>query len=71
MIKNLKMLFLLKKIDKHGIAHEFSTSKTPQHNGVVERKNSTLQEMACVMLNSKKLSSKLWQKLLTLPLYHK
>ena len=46
--------------NKHGIAHEFSAPKTPQQNGVVERKNRTLQEMARVMLNSKKLSSRLW-----------
>ena len=41
--------------DKHGIAHEFSTPKTPQQNGVIEWKNRTLQEMTRVMLNSKKL----------------
>ena len=31
---------------KNGIEHEFSTPKTPQQNGVVKRKNRTLQEMA-------------------------
>jgi len=45
--------------NKHGIAHEFSAPKTPQQNGVVERKNRTIQEMARVMLNSKKLSFRL------------
>ena len=45
--------------DKHGITHEFSSPKTPKQNGVVERKNRTLQEMAQVMLNSKKLFSRL------------
>ena len=29
--------------NKHGIRHEFSAPKTPQQNGVVERKNVTLQ----------------------------
>ena len=43
-----------------GISHEFSAPKTPEQNGVVERKNRTLQEMARVMLNSKKLSKRLW-----------
>ncbi|XP_012834159.1 PREDICTED: uncharacterized protein LOC105955000 [Erythranthe guttata] len=33
------------------ISHEFSAPKTPQQNGVVERKNRTLQEMARVMMN--------------------
>ncbi|XP_062114802.1 uncharacterized protein LOC133827049 [Humulus lupulus] len=32
--------------DQLGIKHEFSAPKTPQQNGVVERKNRTLQEMA-------------------------
>ena len=35
--------------NKHDIAYEFSAPKTPQQNGVVERKNRTLQEMARVM----------------------
>ncbi|XP_062093458.1 uncharacterized protein LOC133799460 [Humulus lupulus] len=43
-----------------GISHEFSAPKTPGQNGVVERENHTLQEMARVMLNSKKLSKRLW-----------
>ncbi|KAG9459211.1 hypothetical protein H6P81_003719 [Aristolochia fimbriata] len=46
--------------DKRGIHHEFSAPKTPQQNGVVERKNRTLQEMARVMLLSKGLPKKLW-----------
>ncbi|XP_075498847.1 uncharacterized protein LOC142537177 [Primulina tabacum] len=29
-----------------GISHEFSAPKTPQQNGIAERKNRTLQEMA-------------------------
>ncbi|MGV7927175.1 DDE-type integrase/transposase/recombinase, partial [Mycobacterium kansasii] len=43
-----------------GILHEFSAPKTPQQNGIVERKNRVLQEMANVMLNSMKLSKNLW-----------
>ena len=46
--------------NKHGIAHEFFASKTPQQNGMVERKNRTLQEMVRVMINSNKLSTRLW-----------
>jgi transposase InsO family protein len=30
----------------HGIKRQFSIARTPQQNGVVERKNSTVQEMA-------------------------
>lgn len=36
----------------NGIRHEFSAPKTPQQNGVVERKNRTLQEMARTMLHA-------------------
>ena len=43
-----------------GICHEFSAPKTPQQNGIVERKNRTIQEMARVMLNSKKLANRFW-----------
>ena len=46
--------------NKHGITHEFSSPKTPQQNGEVEKKNRTLQEMTRVMLNSKNLSKRLW-----------
>ena len=31
---------------KHGIRRQFSTARTPQKNGVVERKNRSIQEMA-------------------------
>ena len=37
--------------EKHGIIHEFSSPRTPQENGVVERKNRTLQEMARPMIH--------------------
>ncbi|GJU01016.1 retrovirus-related pol polyprotein from transposon TNT 1-94, partial [Tanacetum coccineum] len=37
--------------DANGITHNFLTSHTPQSNGVVERKNRTLQEMSQAMLN--------------------
>ena len=40
---------------QHGIKHEFSTPKTPQQNGVVERKNRVVQEMAPIMLHSKNI----------------
>ena len=36
--------------NEHGINHDFSAPRTPQQNGVVERKNRTLQEMARTML---------------------
>ncbi|XP_073291044.1 uncharacterized protein [Primulina huaijiensis] len=47
-----------------GISHEFSTPKTPQQNGIAERKNRTLQEMARVMLASKNISKRFWAEVL-------
>ncbi|XP_031261281.1 uncharacterized protein LOC116119476 [Pistacia vera] len=46
--------------DIQGIWHEFFAPMTPQQNGVVERKNRVLQEMARIMLNDKKLPTRLW-----------
>ncbi|GJW35015.1 retrovirus-related pol polyprotein from transposon TNT 1-94 [Tanacetum coccineum] len=37
--------------NKHGISPNFSAPRTPQSNGVVERKSRTLQEMSRTMLN--------------------
>ena len=37
-----------------------STPRTPQQNGVVERKNRTLQEMARTMLNENNLPKYFW-----------
>ena len=41
---------------KHDIKKEFFTPKTPQQNGLVERKNRVIQVMARVMLLNKKPS---------------
>jgi transposase InsO family protein len=41
-------------LGKEGIKHEFSVTYTPQQNGVVERKNLTLIEVARTMLDEYK-----------------
>ena len=46
--------------DELGIEHVFSAPRTPQQNGVVERKNRTLQEMARTMLKEHKLPTHFW-----------
>ena len=43
-------------LDDEGIKHEFSTPYTSQQNGVVERKNRTLLDMARTMLDEYKTS---------------
>ena len=45
---------------RSGISQEFSAPITPQQNGVVERKNRVIQEMAKAMLHNKDLVRNLW-----------
>jgi hypothetical protein len=47
-------------LDEECIKHEFSTSYTPQQNGVDEKKNRTLIEMARIMLDEYKTSNRFW-----------
>jgi transposase InsO family protein len=47
-------------LNEEGIKHEFSTPYTPQQNGVVERKNQTLIDMARTMLDEYKTSDLFW-----------
>ncbi|GJR81747.1 copia protein [Tanacetum coccineum] len=46
--------------DAQGITHNFSAPRTPQSNGVVERKNRTLQEMSRTMLNEQSIPQNFW-----------
>ena len=45
---------------KHGIKRELTVRQTPQQNGVAERKNRTIVEMARSMLQSKNLPKYFW-----------
>jgi transposase InsO family protein len=47
-------------LEQEGIKHEFSSPYTPQQNGVVERKNRTLLDMARTMLDEYKTSDRFW-----------
>jgi transposase InsO family protein len=46
--------------EEHGIKRQFSTTRTPQQNGVSKRKNIIVQEMARTMLNDAKLCDIFW-----------
>ncbi|VVA35630.1 PREDICTED: Retrovirus-related Pol poly from transposon [Prunus dulcis] len=46
--------------EKEGIQRQFTLAYTPQQNGVVERKNRTVIEMAKSMLHEKKMPYFLW-----------
>jgi hypothetical protein len=47
-------------LEEEGIKHEFSSPYTPQQNGVVERKNITLLDMARTMLDEYKTPDRFW-----------
>jgi transposase InsO family protein len=49
-------------LEEEGIKHEFSAPYTPQHNGVVERKNRTLIDMARTMLGEFKTPKRFWSE---------
>ncbi|CAA7016420.1 unnamed protein product [Microthlaspi erraticum] len=51
---------MTKFCNDQGIAHQFSAPRTPQMNGVVERKNRTLQEMARAMIHGGNIPVKFW-----------
>jgi len=46
--------------EKHGFKRNFSAPRTPQQNGVVERKNRSLEELARTMLNENSLPKYFW-----------
>ncbi|WVZ20583.1 hypothetical protein V8G54_007905, partial [Vigna mungo] len=45
---------------EHGIVHEVIAPYTPQHNGLAERQNRTIVNMARCMLREKDVSRELW-----------
>jgi hypothetical protein len=57
--KNLQVEEYLKE---EGIKHEFSAPYTPQQNGVVERKNRSLIDMARTMLEEYKTLERFWSE---------
>ncbi|CAM9000336.1 unnamed protein product [Rhodiola kirilowii] len=54
---------------KRGITQQFASPITPQQNGVVERKNRTIQEMTRVMLHVKKVPLKFWAEAMNTACY--
>jgi transposase InsO family protein len=49
-------------LEEEGIKHEISAPYTPQQNGVVERKNRTLIDMARTMPGEFKTPERFWSK---------
>jgi hypothetical protein len=65
--------FTLKEFDlfceTHGIKRQFSTARTPQQNGIVERRNIKVQEDARTILNDAKLSDGYWREAVSIAIY--
>jgi hypothetical protein len=55
----------------HGIVQQFTIPHTPQQNGVVERKNITLEECARSMMKCKNLSNVFWDETISTVVYLK
>jgi len=55
--------------NEHGVEHNFSAPRTPQQNGVVERKNRTLEDMTRTMLIASGLARNFWAETLNTSCY--
>jgi hypothetical protein len=51
---------LMDYYSSHGMKRQFSVARTPQQNGVVERKNRTIQKMVRTMLMDSNLTDIFW-----------
>jgi transposase InsO family protein len=56
-------------LEDEGIKQEFSSPYTPQQNGVVERKNRTLLDMARTMLDEYKTLDRFWAEAINTACY--
>jgi hypothetical protein len=56
-------------LEEEGIKHEFSSPYAPQQNGVVERKNRTLLDMARTMLDEYKTPDRFWAEAINTACY--
>jgi len=54
---------------KMGILHNFYAPRTPQHNGVVERKNRSLEELARTMLSESSIPKYFWADVVSTSCY--
>ena len=55
--------------EKYGILHGFSSPRTPWKNGVAERKNRSLQEMARTIIHENNLAKHVWAEVVNTTCY--
>jgi len=70
--KNLRIQIprlFAKFCDESGFQHIFSSPYTPEQNGVVERKNKSLQEMTRTLLIESNISSHFWAEAVSIACY--
>ena len=58
-------------LDENGTTHQITVPDTPQQNGVVERLNRVLVEMACTMMRHKDVDQDLWADAMKTAVYLK
>jgi hypothetical protein len=56
-------------LKEHGIQRKYSCSYSPQHNGIVERKNMHITKIANAMLNEKNLPNYFWAETVAIAVY--
>jgi transposase InsO family protein len=54
---------------EHGIDQQFSAPRVSQHNGVMERKNRTLVELARTMLDEHRTPRRFWADAISIACY--
>ena len=54
---------------EHGIDHEVTAPNTPQHNGIVERRNMIILDMERCMLKQKSFPKSLWGEVVSNAIY--
>ena len=67
--KEFENVYFKSFCNEMGITHNFSSPRTPQQNGVVERKNRVLVEMARTMLNEYNLLKYFWAEVINTACY--
>ncbi|BBH09623.1 ADP glucose pyrophosphorylase large subunit 1 [Prunus dulcis] len=56
-------------LKENGIKHQFTARYTPQQNGVAERKNRTIMELARSMLKAKAMPNRFWAEAVACAVY--